>query len=412
MQQLQLEIPVVEHFHPSDWFLGEEYYFIDIWPLLHKANCDALLRRDPPDLADSTFICGFTESRSMTEVKHSPEFREAALLVANVCAGEAVFATGPLGSVLLQQHREITIRLNIQHRPAKRPAPGSGEGWYDKCTLNDIIAADISQEIAVALWEGNEVDYRFAEAMRNRLTHREEHWAPELSTISDYTIPLLEDENAYGLGPFGKFAGSRLIELIQRAIPLVTTDPKKRDYYYHAVEYSNGCLASCFKINGKFRYNVAAYKYLRTMFNDKELAKEVNGAQLVGKWLTREERRQLSQFGCVVVQSKKHPERQYIIPEDPESRVGLVEDGIVKTMLCGIITVSDREGNRFVMGDKFLTKVMALKENEDYYCKTAIPSSSGGTAVNMILNCSAGDNNDKKVFRFAKKLGWPLKLVR
>lgn len=92
------------------------------------------------------------------------------------------------------------------------------------------------------------------------------------------------------------------------------------------------------------------------------IAANIKAARLVEEWLTPSELAQLKADQKVMIRSKKHKKRTYIIHENPSTRVEIWEGERRKALACGVVAESG-----FVQGDKFLTKVIAIKTDEDDY---------------------------------------------
>jgi len=129
--------------------------------------------------------------------------------------------------------------------------------------------------------------------------------------------------------------------------------------------------------------------------NKQEADKELNAAKLVKEWLTKEEWDMLIQHGYVHIQSKINKKRYYIVFEDPDKKVKVIhrnkvgKAGIIneknKTKeyhdvikheqimeLCGIVVKTDKYSrDQFTDWDKMLTKIMAIKSDEDYYLENS-----------------------------------------
>lgn len=90
----------------------------------------------------------------------------------------------------------------------------------------------------------------------------------------------------------------------------------------------------------------------------------IKAAKLIEEWLTPSELAQLREEHKVMIKSKEHKKRTYIVHENPSSRVEVWEGGKCKMRACGVV-----EESGFVQGDKFLSKVMAIKTDEDDYLK-------------------------------------------
>lgn len=96
--------------------------------------------------------------------------------------------------------------------------------------------------------------------------------------------------------------------------------------------------------------------------NEHSIQAHVKAAKLVSDWLTAAELAELKTDGKIMIRSKKHKKRTYVVYENPSTRVEVWEGGKCKMRACGVV-----EESGFVQGDKFLAKVMALKTDEDDY---------------------------------------------
>lgn len=107
-----------------------------------------------------------------------------------------------------------------------------------------------------------------------------------------------------------------------------------------------------------------------------DIKKNKRAADLVKKWLTPEEWKELLETSKVTIHSKKHKGRYYEISAQPSERVGIFEEKhgrwgvginskpVLIASACGVDSVYGMAD-----GDKFLNKVIAIKEDEDGYLK-------------------------------------------
>lgn len=92
------------------------------------------------------------------------------------------------------------------------------------------------------------------------------------------------------------------------------------------------------------------------------IRKNKRAADLVKKWLTEEEWKELLYFSKITIYSKKHKNRRYVVHADPMKRVEMFNKNRFFASACGVDSVYEMAD-----GDKFLNKVLALKEDEDGY---------------------------------------------
>jgi hypothetical protein len=90
----------------------------------------------------------------------------------------------------------------------------------------------------------------------------------------------------------------------------------------------------------------------------------IKAAKLVSEWLTPGELAELKADHKIMIRSKQHKKRTYIIHENPAAKVEIWEGTKLKAAACGVV-----EESGFVQGDRFLAKVMAIKTDEDDYVK-------------------------------------------
>ena len=104
--------------------------------------------------------------------------------------------------------------------------------------------------------------------------------------------------------------------------------------------------------------------------NIQMLKKEMKATELIteSKFLTDEEFEELINENHITIQSKKHPERKYVVSENSYNRVIVKEDGKAICTLCTIPTTNDNTENHeaFTDIDKFINRFMAVKNDEDY----------------------------------------------
>lgn len=92
------------------------------------------------------------------------------------------------------------------------------------------------------------------------------------------------------------------------------------------------------------------------------IRKNKRAADLVKKWLTEEEWKELLYSSKITIYSKKHKNRRYVVHADPMKRVEMFNKNRFFASACGVDSVYEMAD-----GDKFLNKVLALKEDEDGY---------------------------------------------
>lgn len=134
--------------------------------------------------------------------------------------------------------------------------------------------------------------------------------------------------------------------------------------------------------------------YSATSNGIENLKRELKAAELVKQWLSKRDWECLTQHGYVAIPSKKNKMKYYIVFEDPDKRVHVIlkqnvgQAGIINkdnstkeyvdvydhkkvVELCGIVSETDKYGKNYVRWDKLLTKIMALKTDEEYYLKNS-----------------------------------------
>lgn len=93
-----------------------------------------------------------------------------------------------------------------------------------------------------------------------------------------------------------------------------------------------------------------------------------NAIRLCKKYLSSDEWQELITKNQVTVKSQKHPELSYVVPESGRVKIFKGEQLVVES--CAIVDdVNYTE--RFPIGDVILSKVMAIKSDEEYFVQSA-----------------------------------------
>jgi hypothetical protein len=109
------------------------------------------------------------------------------------------------------------------------------------------------------------------------------------------------------------------------------------------------------------------------------LKANVKACNLIHEWLDSDEWNHLVQKHEVVIKSSKHKNRYYLIRENAQDRVIVIENGVATKELCGIVTEHDpKTYEQLVNGDQLLTKIITIKTDEQHYLENSNESSGSG----------------------------------
>lgn len=103
--------------------------------------------------------------------------------------------------------------------------------------------------------------------------------------------------------------------------------------------------------------------------NIQQLKKEMRATKLItdSKFLNDKEFEELIDTNHVTIPSKKHPERSYRLSEDSYQQILVLEDGKELCKLCALPdSYDDITRDTFTDIDRFVNRVMAVKNDEDY----------------------------------------------
>lgn len=120
--------------------------------------------------------------------------------------------------------------------------------------------------------------------------------------------------------------------------------------------------------------------------NVNQLKKEMRATKLItdAKFLNDAEFEELIDKNYVTIPSKKHPERTYRLSEDSYQQVGVYEEGKELCRLCAMSeSYDDITNDQFTDIDRFINRVMAVKNDENYVIdhSNIYMSSMGGKTI-------------------------------